>query len=114
MKFEDLTDYDKGIFWGLGSFVDSDGRFIFRHRQRYFIDRMKYYVHNEIYTQKNKGKVQYVLKTSDVDINSFIEHGWTERNAEQRNVPILDYYKDFLRGYIELHSALKIYYQIST
>ncbi len=36
MKFDDLTDYDKGIFWAIGSYVDN--RFVFRHKNLYFIE----------------------------------------------------------------------------
>lgn len=105
MKFDDLTDYDKGIFWAIGSYADN--RFVFRHQNLYFIERMQIYTDNEFYEQIHKDKSQFVLKTSNFDYQSFIDSGWTNRNAESRNVPILDNYKDFLRAYIELHSSLK-------
>jgi len=50
------------------------------------------------------GKPQYVLKTNVFTPNDL--PGWTERMAEQRNIPILTDYKDFLRAYFELHSRL--------
>ena len=105
MKYNDLCNYDKGIFWGIGSFTD--GRIVFRHKDPYFIERMKLYTDNRIYQQESKDKEQNVLKTSDFDCLSFTENGWTARNANERNVPLLVNYKDFIRSYVELHSSLE-------
>lgn len=106
IKFGDLSYYDLGIFWGVGSYTD--GRMVFRHKDRYFIDRIGLYLNNINYEQvSSKSIIQYVLKTSQIDIKSFAENGWTSRNSDTRDLPILENYKDFLRAYIELHGCFK-------
>lgn len=90
-----------GIIWGIGGFAE--GRFILRHKDKYFLEQM--HLPNTIYSQITaRGKMQYVLKTKGVTPADI--PGWSARNASERNVPILDDYRDFLRAYIELHGCL--------
>lgn len=105
INYNDLTPYDLGIVWGLGSYTD--GRMVFRHREKYYIDRICLYLHNTDYAQTTDNGIQYVVKSWDFNIRDFYMHGWTPRNADCRDVPMLNDYLDFLRAYIELHSSLK-------
>jgi hypothetical protein len=97
-----MDNYTLGIIWSIGSFQDN--RFIFRHRNKYFLEQIQKYCNNNIYVQQGRTDIQYVLKTTSFTPSDF--EGWTERNSEQRNIPILDDYKDFLRVYFEIHSCL--------
>jgi hypothetical protein len=109
MFLKNLSFYHLGLIWSIGTFQEN--RFIFRHKDRYFLEQIQQYVNNSIYKQQSRTGDQYVLKTKDFYMNQLIEYGWTERNADERNVPILPDYKDFLRAYMELHSTLS--YQTS-
>jgi len=52
-------------------------------------------------------KEQYVLKIP-FSADLFRGFGWAERNADERNIPALEDYQDFLRAYLELHSSADI------
>jgi len=98
-----MDSYTLGIIWSIGSFQDN--RFVFRHQDKYFLEQIQKYCNNNIYKQVGtSGKIQYVLKTISITPSDL--PGWTERNSGQRDVPILDNYKDFLRAYFEIHSCL--------
>lgn len=98
-----MDNYTLGIIWSIGTFQEN--RFIFRYRNKYFLEQIQRYCNNSTYKQTGRtGKPQYVLKTVSFTPDNF--KGWTERNAEQRNIPILTDYKDFLRAYFEIHSCL--------
>ncbi|MBK5244269.1 MAG: hypothetical protein JJE18_04460 [Eubacteriaceae bacterium] len=108
MNINEIDRYDLGIIWAIGSHVE-ESRFVFRHKDIFFLERLKPYFKNNIYEQKRiKGKdgIQFVLKTSAVDVESLRKLGWTERNSDARNLPVLPEYKDFLRAFIEIHSTL--------
>lgn len=102
--FYDFSEYQLGIFWGISSF--SDGRIVFRTKDIYFLNEINDKFNSTIYSQQHKGSTQYVLKSCNIDIDSFKDNNWTERNATLRKLPILDNYKNFIRAYIELHSSL--------
>lgn len=102
----DFTNYHLGILWSIGSYNEKENVFTIRHRNKYFLEQLKLYFDNSIYIQKSKTGDQYVFKTRMIDIEQLKELGWTERNSDQRDLPILNDYKDFLRAYIELHSCL--------
>ena len=107
LTFYDLTNYELGIFWGIGSFLEEDNIVTFRDRRKHFIEVMERITDSKPYQNiLAKRKPQYVLKSSMFDIDSFIDNGWSKRNAVTRDVPPLDDYRDFLRAYIELHSGL--------
>lgn len=106
MDFRNISNYDLGILWSIGSQIED--RFVLRHRNRYFLDRIQKYCHNTVYEQAYvaDGRIQYVLKISNPDMQYLYDIGWTNRNTEIRNIPKLNSYNDFLRSYIELHSRL--------
>jgi len=101
-----ISNYELGILWGIGSWIEEDRVFILRHRNKYFLEQIKKYTDSIIYEQKSRTGIQYVLKIFNFDINSLVNLGWSERNSEVRVMPVLDDYKDFLRVYIELHGCL--------
>ena len=108
IQINKISQYDIGIIWSLVSLTE-DNRICFRHNQKYFIESLTKYFKNNIYLQqrsKTKPDIQYVLKTNQLDIPSLMEYGWTERNSNIRNIPIMSDYKDFLRAYIEIHGVL--------
>lgn len=107
ITFYDLSDYQLGIFWGIGSYVKEEDAVTFKDRRKHFVKIMESITDSNMYEQiTSKGKIQYVLKSCMFDINSFILNGWTERKAKVRDIPPLEEYNDFLRAYIELHSSL--------
>lgn len=107
ITFYDLSNYQLGIFWGIGSYIKKEDVVTFKDRRRHFVESMESITQNTMYEQlTSKGNIQYVLKSYAFDIDSFKENCWSERQAEIRDVPVLDDYKDFLRSYIELHSSL--------
>ena len=108
MDFSNISIYDMGILWSIGSKI-SDSCFLLRHKDRYFLDRIKKYCSNTVYSQKRvKGKddIQYVLKIYDVDFDFLYKIGWTNRWSDARSLPALTDYADFLRAFLELHSCL--------
>jgi len=107
ISFYDLTDYQKGIFWGIGSYVKEEDSVTFKDRRKHFLKIMGEITGNKVYKQITpKNKKQYVVKSYLYDIETFKKNNWTERKAKTRELPPLKNYKDFLRAYIELHSGL--------
>jgi len=106
ISLDRILDYHLGIFWSIGSYSDETKQFIFVHRERYFLEQIELYFDSRIYAQEARTAIQYVLKTALLNVDALKKIGWTERNAEQRNVPLLNNYRNFLRAYFELHSSL--------
>ena len=108
MDLKNVSIYDLGIIWSLGSYVE-ERRFSFRHKEKYFLECLNKYFNNTIYEQERKGESsgrQFVLKVTGLNMDQLYEMGWTERNSDIRNIPELVDSKGFLRAYIEIHSAL--------
>jgi len=108
MNIFDFSNYSIGIIWALGSNVENN-KFSIRHREKYFLEQLSPYFKNSIYKQKRTNKQndeQYVLKVSGVDSHKLYEMGWSPRNSQIRDVPLLSDYKDFIRAYVEIHSSL--------
>lgn len=104
IKFDDFSDYEKGIVWSIGSIAEN--RMVFMHTNKYYIQQLKNVTGNSIYEQIAHKNNQYVLKTNRIDINSLIENGWTTRNADTRQLPKIQNYNLFIKAYIELHGCL--------
>jgi hypothetical protein len=86
----EISNYQLGIIFAIGS--TSEGRMIFRHRNRYFLEQIQQLTGNKIYIQHSQTGPQYAFKTQNINIDELKCYGWTKRNAEQRNVPsILNY-----------------------
>lgn len=102
----ELSNYHLGILWSIGTYNQDEQSFTIRHKNKYFLEQLQPYFDSSIYPQKARTGTQYVLKTCLIDIEQLQNLGWTERNANQRDLPILEDYRDFLRAYIELHSSL--------
>lgn len=101
-----LTPYQLGIIWSIGSW-QNEGKIIFRHRDRYYLEQLEPLFESKIYKQHSRTGLQYALKTTLLSPKQLDEYGWYARNADQRNVPMhLPRYKDFLRAYIEIHGFL--------
>lgn len=97
-----LNDYILGIIFSIGYI--SRGRFIFKNKNKYFLEQIQKVCGNNIYKQKDKKNVQYVLSTKYFDIERLKSIGWNNRNSDIRKLPKLNQYDNFLRAYIELHS----------
>jgi len=98
-----MDDYTLGIIWSIGSYQEN--RFVFKHRDRYYLEQIQKRFGNTIYEQiGTTGKSQFVLKTAQLKPEDL--YGWSERNAQKRDIPGLTRYNDFLRAYFEIHSAL--------
>ena len=104
--FQNVTPYQLGIIWGVGNYNGSE--MFFRSRHRYFLEQLEPLADSEVFSHIVEDKRQYKLKTALFDIEELKNLGWTERNADTRNIPVLDdaEYKDFVRAYMELHSTL--------
>ena len=111
LDLQELPKYIWGIIWGLGVYYP-DG-WVFRCKDRHFLDELSKYTDSKVYKQKDVNKVQYVLKTSIVHVDQLKEWGWTERWSDIRGIPSLSCYKDFLRSYIELYGYFE-YIKVKT
>ena len=103
--------YVLGILWALGRYSDDAGNkyFFLRHNREYFLQVVKdeLGLKSNIHTVLHKNKTQYRLKVSGFDVAAMERLGWQERNAEQRSYPnIVSGHRDFIRAYIEIHSAI--------
>lgn len=100
-----ITSYQLGIIWAIGSYAD--GYMVFRHKEKYFLEQLQplFQNKNKIYTQVHKGNAQYILKSARFDIEYLQKLGWENRLSENRELPILENYTDFLRAYIECHGV---------
>lgn len=99
-----VSKYQLGILWGIGSYVESENLICFRHKERYFLEQIEDLCNFEIYPSNDS----FVLKTNLIKIEDLYNLGWSMRNSDQRNIPVLNNlndYKDFLRAYFELHSC---------
>lgn len=101
---DNMNNYILGIIFSIGSV--QEGRLVFRHKHRYFLEQVQALCKNQIYEQKSRTGIQYVLKTSYFDIENLRAMGWSGRNSSVRHLPMLKDYRDFLRAYIEIHSTL--------
>jgi DNA-binding CsgD family transcriptional regulator len=100
-----ISPYLLGIIWGLGRYSE-EGAMFFRHSNRYFLEQLQNLCDNEITEGYSRTGTQYKLKSVLFDIDQLKQIGWTERNADERDIPKLIDYKDFLRSYIEIHGYL--------
>lgn len=97
-----LNDYILGIIFSIGYI--SRGRLIFKNKNKYFLEQIQKVCGNNIYEQKDKNNIQYVLSTKYFNIEKLKSIGWNNRSSDVRKLPELNQYSDFLRAYIELHS----------
>lgn len=99
-----------GILWAIGG--DNGECFYLRSKYKEVIKEIRDYfgMDNAVIEGISNTGVQYKLKIfGDIRWNileTLNNYGWCSRNADQRNIPILENYQDFLRSYIELHSEL--------
>lgn len=108
-----LNTYVLGILWALGRYVDetnsSHQYFFIRHSREFFLEvlRQEMSLRSKVHTVLHKGKTQYRLKVSGLDINALEHIGWQSRNAGERNYPrIKSGHRDFIRAYLEIHSTV--------
>jgi len=111
MVSTDINSYVLGILWSLGRYSEDVGNkhFFLRHNREYFLQIVKneFDLKSNIHTVLHKNKTQYRLKVSGFDIVALELVGWQARNAEQRSYPnIQDGHRDFIRAYLEIHSAI--------
>lgn len=105
-----INDGILGILWAIGG--DNGECFFIRCRHREIVEEVREYfdMDNLIIVGSSNTNIQYKLKiTGDIRksiLKTLDEYGWNNRNADQRNIPVLENYRDFLRAYIELHSGL--------
>ncbi|CDX02158.1 Hypothetical protein DPCES_2271, partial [Desulfitobacterium hafniense] len=98
--------YVLGIIWSLGSYTKREGRpyFRLRHNEDYFLRVVKDVlpVPGEItFSEK-----QYSLFIPRFRVSELLSLGWQPRNSEQRDYPKINEHRDFIRAYIEIHSAI--------
>lgn len=99
------SNYQLGILFSIGYYIQSESRYIIRHKDKHYIDSIIPLFKTTPYTQSSRTQTQYVLKSS-IKFNPSILFNWTPHNSDIRDIPILQDYSDFLRAYIEIHSTL--------
>lgn len=102
-----LSPYELGIIWALGT--HTDGKFVLRYKDKYYLKKIAEHVPNIIYAQRREGnidEIQYVIKSYLIDLQQLQSMGWDNRVDNNRSIPPLNDYKDFLRAYIEIHSCI--------
>lgn len=107
-SFSQATSYQLGIIFGCGSFITENGtkRFVARHKDRYFLEQIEnLFCNNKIGFREIGNKRYYILKSSKFDYDSLIAMNYRSRNNNERYLPVLEDYKDFLRAYVELHGS---------
>lgn len=82
--------------------------FMLRHHDRYFLDvvRRALNVSTSVFVGESRIGPQYKLKLYNFDLNELKQYGWLPRLSEKRNYPHITEHANFIRAYIELHSAL--------
>lgn len=100
-----IDAYILGIVWSISS-VNPDGRIVFRHKEKYFIQCLQEYFGGTIYKQQARTDTQYVLKFKRDDLLLELnEYDYSNRNNDQRIIPIIA--DDiFLQAYLEIHSKV--------
>lgn len=105
-----MGNYVLGILWAIGQYIEEPGYryFFLRSKSWYHLDavRQEMNLKSNVQTCKHKGKRQYRIKISGFDINVLKEIGWRPRFSEQRDYPRIAEHQDFIRAYLELHSAI--------
>lgn len=102
-----MEQYVLGIIWGVSSLCDE--RFVFRHKDKYFIELLQNIFGGNIYCQKARTDMQYVLKLRTSQSITLLaklkELGYTHRNSDSRRLPT-GANKEFIKAYLELHSCI--------
>lgn len=101
--------YVLGILWSIGGPIeDRYPYFMLRHHERYFLDvvREELNASTNVFVGESRTGPQYKLKLFNFDLCQLTQYGWQPRLCEQRNYPNIPEHANFIRAYIELHSAL--------
>jgi len=103
-----LTGYQLGILWAIANYDPTDNYLLCRYQVRYFLEQIQL-LRPTLQIQESQSRTgpQYRLKMSGLSLDELFQLGWTPRNANERNVPPLDDYRDFLRAWIEIHGRVK-------
>lgn len=103
INLADMSNYQLGIIYGIGSYIECENSLVFRHREKYFLEILQPIFKNKIYVQRSNTNIQYVMKNYITNIDTL--ENWNMRNDDIRTLPKLGNYNDFLRAYIELHGC---------
>lgn len=96
-----FSNYQLGIIFSIGRYEPTENKFIIRHKDKHYIETISSSTTYNLYQQIYKNQKQYVIK-----LPNYKPDNWNSRNSEERSIPILSDYKDFLRAYMEIHSTL--------
>jgi hypothetical protein len=100
-----INAYILGIVWSIST-INSDGRIVFRHKEKYFIQCLQSELGGSIYEQESRTDKQYVLKFKRDELLSELNiYGYSSRNSDKRILPIIAD-KKFLQAYLEIHSKV--------
>lgn len=102
-----MEQYVLGIIWSVSSLCGE--KQTFRHKDKYFTEILQNIFGGNIYCQKARTNMQYVLKLSAPQSITLLaelkELGYTHRNSDSRRLPIgAD--REFIKAYLELHSGV--------
>lgn len=99
-----IDTYILGIIWSISS-INTDGRIVFRHKERYFIQCLQEYFGGTIYEQEARTGTQHVLKLNNSSLLFELDEcGYSSRNSDERILPKIADTK-FLQSYLEIHSS---------
>lgn len=101
--------YVLGILWSIGSPIeDRYPYFMLRHHDRYFLDvvRKTLKISPSVIEGEARPGPQYKLKIYNFDLSQLTQYSWQHRLSVKRNYPHISEHANFIRAYIELHSAL--------
>lgn len=103
MKDSMIDTYMLGIIWSIST-INPDGRIVFRHKEKYFLQCLQSKFGGTIYEQESRTDKQYVLKFKNNELlNELNKLGYSNRNSNERIIPICADAK-FLQAYLEIHS----------
>jgi hypothetical protein len=103
-----VNPYILGILWSIGYYEPTEKVFILRHKDKYFLEKVKDYVGSDAAVRKQTNQGKYIIKLGQYcfDIDELRQYGWTERNSRDRPYPSINEHQDFIRGYFELHGRI--------
>ena len=96
-----FTNYQLGIIYSIGSYIPSENIFTIRHKDKHYVNTISTSVKSTPYKQPYNNSIQYVIK-----ISNYKPDLWNTHLSDERQIPRLKDYSDFLRAYIEIHSKL--------
>lgn len=98
-----MDTYALGLIYSIGRYDETRSRYIVRCRDRFTVDYLQNIFGGTVHPSHSLTGDQYTLRIVNFDISALSAYGWTPRNADTRDIPVIDDYAPFLRAYFEHH-----------